>query len=161
MILLLPISSLVRLEMSLSRKLTLISTFACGLFTCIVGALRLVEVVDVDFEDYTYFISNAMTYSTIEPALACVPTLRPLLPARTKGPKTSDAGTSGTSLKWRLHLSLITFGGSGRPETKPRWKGNINDVNSRGNHLDIGSECELTVRLTGTTHPCCGNRGPR
>lgn len=154
MVLLLPISSLVRLKMSLSRKLTLIVTFAGGLVTCIVGALRLKEIVDVDFEDYTYSIANAMTYSAIEPALAiilaCVPTLRPLLPSRTKGSNNPSAGT-GTSHKWRLHPSLITFGGSSNPETKPRRKINKGD-DGFDEQLETGSECELTIRPNRTSY---------
>lgn len=102
-VLILPISSLIRLEMALYKKLILIGTFACGLFTCIVGALRLQAIVTVDFNDYTYSIADAMTYSALEPALAivlaCVPTLRPLLPSRTGQSNSSVTGTSGTSLK--------------------------------------------------------------
>lgn len=157
MVLLLPISSLIRLEMSLSRKLTLIVTFACGLFTCIVGILRLEAIVNVDFDDYTYSIANAMTYSAIEPALAiilaCIPTLRPLLPTRTKNFNSPGTGTGvGTSLKWRLHPSLITFGGSAKPETNPGRKNNMEGAIQLDDRLETGSECELTIRPTRTSY---------
>lgn len=148
MTLLLPIPSLMRLEMSLSRKLTLVATFACGLFTCIVGALRLQEIVTIDFNDYTYSIANAMTYSALEPALAivlaCVPTLRSLLPSRSR--QSSRAGIGATSLKWRLHPSLITFGGSGKPQTRLGNKAATQGAIRLDDHPETGSECELTTR---------------
>lgn len=148
MTLLLPIPSPMRLEMSLSRKLTLVATFACGLFTCIVGALRLQEIVIIDFNDYTYSIANAMTYSALEPALAivfaCVPTLRPLLPSRSR--QSSLTATGRTSLKWRLHPSLITFGGSGKPQTRLGNKAATQGAIRLDDHLGTGSECELTTR---------------
>lgn len=148
MTLLLPIPSLVRIEMSLSRKLTLVATFACSLFTCIVGALRLQEIVTIDFKNYTYSIANAMTYSALEPALAivlaCVPTLRPLLPSRSR--QSSRAGTGGSLLKWRLHPSLITFGGSGKPQTRLGNKAGTQGAIRLDDHLETGSECELTTR---------------
>lgn len=147
MVLVLPIPSLVRLEMTLYKKLILIGTFACGLFTCIIGALRLRSIVMVDFNDYTYSIADAMTYSTLEPALAivlaCIPTLRPLLPART-----SQANSSASATKWRFHPSLITYGGSRDP-------GSGNDLGKKDAiRLDdpTESECELTVRPTGTMY---------
>lgn len=150
MTLLLPIPSLMRLEMSLSRKLTLVATFACGLFTCIVGALRLQEIVTIDFNDYSYSIANAMTYSALEPALAivpaCVPTLRPLLPSRSQ--QSSRVGTGGTLLKWRLHPSLIAFGGSGKPQTRLGNKAGTQGAIRLDDHLETGSECELTTRST-------------
>lgn len=123
-VLVLPIPSLLRLEMAHHKKLILIATFACGLFTCIIGALRLQAIVTIDFADYTYSIADAMTYSALEPALAiilaCIPTLRPLLPSRTRQPDGSGPRNGGTLLKWRLHPSLITFGGSGKPDTRRR-----------------------------------------
>lgn len=155
MVLLLPIPSLIRLEMSLYQRLTLIATFACGLFTCIVGALRLQEIVTIDFNDYTYSIANAMTYSALEPALAiilaCVPTLRPLLPSRTRNSSKAGSGGSNT-LKWRFHPSLITFGGSGKPQTKLRNKAETQGAIRLDDHLETGSECELTARLEGNTY---------
>lgn len=155
MVLLLPIPSLIRLEMSLYQRLTLIATFACGLFTCIVGALRLQEIVTIDFNDYTYSIANAMTYSALEPALAiilaCVPTLRPLLPSRTQNSSKVGSGSSNT-LKWRLHPSLITFGGSGRPQTKFRNKADTQGAIRLDDHLETGSECELTTTPEGNTY---------
>lgn len=153
MVLLLPIPSLIRLEMSWPRRLTLIATFACGLFTCIVGALRLQEIVTIDFNDYTYSIANAMTYSALEPALAiilaCIPTLRPLLPSRT--PSKSGSGGSNT-LKWRLHPSLITFGGSGKPQTKLGNKAGAQGAIRLDDQLETGSECELTTRSNGDAY---------
>jgi hypothetical protein len=159
MTLLLPIPSLMRLEMSLSRKLTLVATFACGLFTCIVGALRLQEIVNIDFNDYTYSIANAMTYSALEPSLAiilaCVPTLRPLLPSRSR--KFSSTEARGTSLKWRLHPSLITFGGSGKPQTRPGNKPGTHGAIRWDNGLETASECELTSRpMSSHVETTCG-----
>lgn len=134
--------------MSLSRKLTLVATFACGLFTCIVGALRLQEIVTIDFNDYAYSIANAMTYSALEPALAivlaCVPTLRPLLPSRSR--QSSRATTGRTSIKWRLHQILIMFGGSGKPKTRLGNKAGTQGAIRLDDHLETGSECELTPR---------------
>ncbi|CAN8105627.1 unnamed protein product [Discula destructiva] len=154
MVLLLPIPSLLRLEMALYKKVVLIATFACGLFTCIVSGLRLQAIVMIDFNDYTYSIADAMTYSALEPALAivlaCVPTLRPLLPTRTRQNSTSVTGNGGTSLKWRLHPSLITFGGSRRPDMEAGSKPSRKDNMGLDDHLETGSECELTVRSVGT-----------
>lgn len=161
MVLLLPIPSLMSLEMSLSRKLTLIATFACGLFTCIVGALRLQEILTIDFDDYTYSIANAMTYSALEPALAiilaCVPTLRPLLPSRIRHSR--SPGERGTTLlKWRFHPSLITFGGSANPAMKTGHVARLKGFNHPNDHLGTGSECELTVspaRITYCSEAIC------
>lgn len=155
MTLLLPIPSLMRLEMSLSRKLTPVATFACGLFTCIVGALRLQEIVTIDFNDYTYSIANAMTYSALEPALAivlaCVPTLRPLLPSRSRQ-SSRAAGAGGTALKWRFHPSLITFGGSGKSQTRLGNKAGTQGAIRLDDQLETGSECELTTRTAETSY---------
>lgn len=137
------------LEMSMSRKLTLIATFACGLFTCIVGALRLQEILTVDFDDYTYSIANAMTYSALEPALAiilaCVPTMRPLLPSRIRHREIPRERAGDTSLKWRLHPSLITFGGSAKPGIKLGNVARLKGPNHADDHLETGSECKLTI----------------
>lgn len=158
MVLVLPIPSLMRLEMALYKKLILIGTFACGLFTCIVGALRLRAIVTVDFNDYTYSIADAMTYSALEPALAiilaCVPTLRPLLPSRT-GQRSNSAtgGSGGTSLKWRLHPSLVTYGGSRKPERKTCSTSSKKDAIRLENHdMETGSDCELNIRPAGIAY---------
>lgn len=159
MVLILPIPSLLRLEMALYKRVILVGTFACGLFTCIVGALRLRAILALDFDDYTYSIADAMTYSALEPALAivlaCIPTLRPLLPSRTAQPNHSSGtgGTGGTSLKWRLHPSLVTYGGSRKPEEKmasafsKRSKSQLGD-----HHVETGSEYELVIRPAGTAY---------
>lgn len=161
MVLVLPIPSLVRLEMALYKKLVLIGTFACGLFTCVVGALRLRAIVLVSFDDYTYSIADAMTYSALEPALAivlaCVPTLRPLLPSRwskspTAGMGRGDGAGGGTLLKWKVHPSLVTYGGSRRQEhTRRKATTRLADDDM----LETGSECELTIREpAGTAYRC-------
>lgn len=153
MVLLLPIPSLMRLELSLASKMTLIATFACGLFTCIVGALRLQEILTVDFNDYTYSIANAMTYSAIEPALAiilaCVPTLRPLFPSRTRHRDVPGSQTGSTLLKWRVHPSLIIFGGSAKPGTKPRNVSHKMASIHLNDRIETSSECDLTNSRSG------------
>lgn len=161
LVLVLPIPSLVRLEMALYKKLILVGTFACGLFTCVVGALRLRAIVLVDFNDYTYSIADAMTFSTIEPALAivlaCVPTLRPLLPSRTSSPAGTET-RGGTSLKWKLHPSLITYGGSRKLAKKAGGSSTSREKATtrldEHDTIESGSECELTIRPAGTAYMC-------
>lgn len=154
MVLLLPIPCLAQLELGLCKRLILIATFACGIFTCVVGALRLRAIVLVDFDDYTYSIADAMTYSALEPALAivlaCVPTLRPLLPYRNAQSSGPVRGSRGTSLKWRLHPSLVTYGGSRRPTRLVDHRNGQKQRVRFEQSADTGSEYELTAVTTAT-----------
>ncbi|KAF1940413.1 hypothetical protein EJ02DRAFT_456042 [Clathrospora elynae] len=83
MVLLLPMQPLYQLQMATYKKVTLVSVFGLGIFTCVISALRISVLSTMDFTDITFTIPKANIFSGIEPclavALASVPMMRPLL----------------------------------------------------------------------------------
>ncbi|OTA59690.1 hypothetical protein K449DRAFT_435947 [Hypoxylon sp. EC38] len=81
-ILVLPFSTLYRLQVSRTRKLGIFVTFIAGSLGIITSILRFIGFYTVDLEsDPTYFISNTHIYSIIEPnayfICSCLPGTRP------------------------------------------------------------------------------------
>ncbi|GKT91147.1 integral membrane protein [Colletotrichum tofieldiae] len=90
-VLVMPISHLWKLRLEMYKKIALIVTFSLGVFTCIVSALRLYYLANLEYYDVTFNIPNALIFSALEPGvgitLACIPFLRPLLGRSQYSPK--------------------------------------------------------------------------
>ncbi|OLN86393.1 hypothetical protein CCHL11_06440 [Colletotrichum chlorophyti] len=90
-VLVMPISHLWRLRLEMYKKVALIVTFSLGIFTCIVSALRLYYLANLEYYNVTLNIPNALIFSALEPGvgitLACIPFLRPLLGRSQYSPK--------------------------------------------------------------------------
>ncbi|KAI9760262.1 MAG: hypothetical protein M4579_001776 [Chaenotheca gracillima] len=82
MILALPIPMLWKLQIPVANKIALSSVFGLGLFTIIIGILRVVALVTIDFSDFSYSAKGIFIWSDLEPGIgivvACGPLLRPL-----------------------------------------------------------------------------------
>ncbi|KAL4783836.1 hypothetical protein BJX76DRAFT_368090 [Aspergillus varians] len=93
-VLVLPMPSLSRLQMAMYKKVTLIAVFGLGIVTCIISALRISTLADMNFADITYTIPRANIFSGMEPCLAVilasVPMMRPLLGRTNSTPNASD-----------------------------------------------------------------------
>ncbi|KAK2045443.1 integral membrane protein [Colletotrichum somersetense] len=92
-VLVMPIPHLWKLRLETYKKVALIVTFSLGVFTCIVSALRLYYLANLEYYDVIFNIPNALIFSALEPAvgitLACIPLLRPLLGRSKYSPKGS------------------------------------------------------------------------
>ncbi|KAK2015247.1 integral membrane protein [Colletotrichum eremochloae] len=90
-VLVMPISHLWKLRLETYKKVALIVTFSLGVFTCIVSALRLYYLANLEYYDVILNIPNALIFSALEPGvgitLACIPFLRPLLGRSKYSPK--------------------------------------------------------------------------
>ncbi|KAL2180664.1 uncharacterized protein P884DRAFT_191750, partial [Thermothelomyces heterothallicus CBS 202.75] len=97
-VLLLPMPYLYGLNLALYKKLVLMVTFAVGLFTCVVSALRIAALSSIDYSDITFNVPTSLIFSGLEPSLAvtlaCVPVLRPLL-SKIKGSISGSGLRSG------------------------------------------------------------------
>ncbi|WDK19991.1 integral membrane protein [Colletotrichum graminicola] len=82
-VLIMPISHLWKLRLETYKKVALIVTFSLGVFTCVVSALRLYYLANLEYYDIILNIPSALIFSALEPGvgitLACIPFLRPLL----------------------------------------------------------------------------------
>ncbi|KAK1990664.1 integral membrane protein [Colletotrichum falcatum] len=90
-VLVMPVSHLWKLRLETYKKVALIVTFSLGVFTCIVSALRLYYLANLEYSDIILSIPNALVYSALEPGvgitLACIPFLRPFLGRSEYSPK--------------------------------------------------------------------------
>ncbi|KAK1974078.1 integral membrane protein [Colletotrichum cereale] len=90
-VLVMPVSHLWKLRLETYKKAVLIVTFSLGVFTCIVSALRLYYLANLEYYDVMLSIPNALIFSALEPGvgitLACIPFLRPLLRRSKYSPK--------------------------------------------------------------------------
>ncbi|KAK8016872.1 hypothetical protein PG993_015061 [Apiospora rasikravindrae] len=82
-VMLLPMPYIYGLSLQLYKKIGLMVTFGIGLAVCIVSAVRLAEIINIDMADFPYSGGIALMFSALEPCLlvtaACIPLLRPLV----------------------------------------------------------------------------------
>jgi hypothetical protein len=113
LVLLLPLPMIWRLQLTIGKKLALTGIFTLGSFACIASGFRLAQFQKSRQSDPTYTTVGSITWSIIEQTVgldcACLPTLRPLLWARTQRINGMD----------RAHQAarFTTFGSSGRRRT--------------------------------------------
>ncbi|MCJ1331320.1 hypothetical protein MMC10_008009 [Thelotrema lepadinum] len=132
-ILLLPLPSVVRLQLGVWQRVGLVAVFLLGSLTCVFSLVRLVVITQqlANFDlDVTWASTPIAIWSTAEPCLgilaACLPTLRPLFArfitkvsstnrSRTTPSGTTPVGRAGDS--YRLgKVSRGTGSGSGEGE---------------------------------------------
>ncbi|KAI9148431.1 Satratoxin biosynthesis SC4 cluster protein [Paramyrothecium foliicola] len=79
----LPMPLLFRLQMSLSRKLSIAGMFSLGILICVISLLRVIWLQSWDLTDMTYTVTPGAIYSILEPTLgvvnASLPTVKPAL----------------------------------------------------------------------------------
>ncbi|KGO63860.1 hypothetical protein PITC_054860 [Penicillium italicum] len=102
-----PMPLLYKLQMARYKKVTFITIFGLGGFTCIISILRISVLSTMDFTDITYTLPRANIFSGLEPCLAVilasVPMMRPLLgrsiytPEMTARPSNKYISPSGRS----------------------------------------------------------------
>ncbi|OCK85403.1 hypothetical protein K432DRAFT_318302 [Lepidopterella palustris CBS 459.81] len=100
-ILVLPIPMVLRLQIPQANKIGLICIFGAGLLTMVIGILRVVAVLNVDFTDFTYAARTAHIYSVVEIGVAiivaCSPTLRPLFDKIFRGITSLSSGNKSSA----------------------------------------------------------------
>ncbi|KAJ5811861.1 hypothetical protein N7474_008162, partial [Penicillium riverlandense] len=84
LILICPISMVLRLQMPMNRKLTVLGIFLLAGFACVAGVIRIYFLTQMYAnDDLTWNQSNSFIWSSVEPCIgitcACLPTLRPLV----------------------------------------------------------------------------------
>ncbi|KAL8782767.1 MAG: hypothetical protein Q9195_009572 [Heterodermia aff. obscurata] len=81
-ILALPVSAVLRLQMSFLRKLGVLAIFLSGGLSIIIAIVRLTVLLNENLEDVTYSTGKA-SWTVVEPAIevlsACLPTMAPLV----------------------------------------------------------------------------------
>ncbi|KAI1662905.1 hypothetical protein F4813DRAFT_342302 [Daldinia decipiens] len=110
-VVLLPMPMLLRLHMSLAKKLVVITMFSVGAVIWVFSLLRVIWLFEFDLGDITYSSPTGVIYAILEPALgvinACVPTIKP-------------AVNRVTSLcqNWRNRKEVSTVTTSGPPSNE-------------------------------------------
>ncbi|MCJ1235614.1 hypothetical protein MMC14_003585 [Varicellaria rhodocarpa] len=130
-ILILPIPSILKLQLSFTRKIQLLFTFLLGTFVGVVSIIRLVYVATQNQKDpnLTQQSVNDITWTTVEVYVAvicaCLPTLRPIILKGTsaynslasKASRSSNsripAGPSSSSSKTSSNRRKYWFGSGG------------------------------------------------
>ncbi|GJC95772.1 integral membrane protein [Colletotrichum higginsianum] len=118
-ILVLPIPMVYKLQLRWPHKIALYVIFGAGALTMIFGALRLKNVLTMDFTDVTYSQVGVVLMGTLEPGIAIIvsssPLLKPIFDATVgrfwslRGATTKSATGGGTAKP----TTLQTIGGSG------------------------------------------------
>ncbi|KAJ0166102.1 hypothetical protein CTA2_8648 [Colletotrichum tanaceti] len=118
-ILVLPIPMVYKLQLRWPHKVALYVIFGAGALTMIFGALRLKNVLTMDFTDVTYSQVGVVLMGTLEPGVAIIvsssPLLKPIFDATVgrfwslRGATTKSATGGGTAKP----TTLQTIGGSG------------------------------------------------
>ncbi|KAI0127594.1 hypothetical protein BJ170DRAFT_722844 [Xylariales sp. AK1849] len=102
-VLLLPMPYLYALELAPYKKAALMCTFGIGFLVCIISAVRLATLVNVDIADFAFSGPIAVMFSALEPCLlitaASVPFLRPLLGRQYSSTGTARFGSASVSHK--------------------------------------------------------------
>ncbi|ROW06270.1 hypothetical protein VPNG_08079 [Cytospora leucostoma] len=82
-IVILPMPSVFRLRMTLSRRISVAAMFSLGAIICIMSLMRVIWLANWNLADLTYTETAGSIYSVLEPTLgvvnACLPTLRPAM----------------------------------------------------------------------------------
>ncbi|OHE94570.1 integral membrane protein [Colletotrichum orchidophilum] len=109
-ILVLPIPMVYNLQLRLPHKVALYAIFGAGALTMIFAAIRLKNVLSMDFTDVTYSQVGVVLMGTLEPGVAIIVSSSPLL-------KPIFDATFGRF--WTLRGSTARSGGSGAASAKP------------------------------------------
>ncbi|OQE44646.1 hypothetical protein PENCOP_c002G04473 [Penicillium coprophilum] len=152
-----PMPLLYNLQMAMYKKVTFITIFGLGGFTCIISILRISILSTMDFTDITYSIPLANIFSGLEPCLAVIlasiPMMRPLLGRSTYTPEvTARPSNRSLSLSKRSRST-------GDSEFQP-----LKDDSSELCLRPIGPKHEVGVaveRFTQTRKICCGGKDSR
>ncbi|KAM5528463.1 hypothetical protein FOXYSP1_18944 [Fusarium oxysporum f. sp. phaseoli] len=84
-IILLPLPSVIKLQLPILQKVAIVFIFTLGVFVTIISIIRLVFILNLDLKspDVTWNISNSLIWSSVEVNIAivcsgCLPSLKPL-----------------------------------------------------------------------------------
>ncbi|RMZ67765.1 integral membrane [Pyrenophora seminiperda CCB06] len=123
-ILCMPVTQVLKLQVSVAHRASLIFMFALGTFVLFASIYRFTTIMQFDMADTTGTLATACTWCVVEVACgimsACLPTLRPLMlmvsskfsSTQNRSRKASNSG--GQSDK----TELVTIGGSGQKRTQ-------------------------------------------
>ncbi|KAI5927096.1 hypothetical protein F4810DRAFT_652294 [Camillea tinctor] len=113
----LPMPMLFRLQMDLSKKISIIAMFSLGALICVVSFLRVLWAYTWDLNDFTYTVTPGAIYSVIEPTLgvvnACLPTIKPAIK------KVFGPGALAWGSKDRSRKGYVYSGRRQDPEARP------------------------------------------
>ncbi|KUI69419.1 hypothetical protein VM1G_04922 [Cytospora mali] len=82
-IVILPMPLVFRLQMTLSRRISVAGMFSLGALICVMSQLRVLWLANWNLSDMTYTVTPGAIYSILEPTLgvvnACLPTIKPAI----------------------------------------------------------------------------------
>ncbi|CAJ0548577.1 Ff.00g021900.m01.CDS01 [Fusarium sp. VM40] len=121
-ILCMPVKQILKLQVSLAQKLSLLVIFLLGSFVLFASIYRFTTIMQFDPTDTTWTLATACTWCVVEAACGtialCLPTLRPLmLMVSSKFDSMPGTSTAGFGHHSNLPTELITIGGTGRTKT--------------------------------------------
>ncbi|KAJ5812170.1 hypothetical protein N7474_008471 [Penicillium riverlandense] len=79
MVMVLPLPHILKLQLTLAKKVALCSVFSIGLLVSIISIIRLKSLMEIDFTDITYSVQMGVMWTVIEPELAIICSNMPLL----------------------------------------------------------------------------------
>lgn len=118
--------------MPLQKKVATSAVFGIGLGICLISAIRIKFIFDIDFNDFTYTIWHFAIFGPLEPMLgivsACLPMLPPVIAKVTNGrmmawAKKSRPGTGDkSSSSWPYYATRSIGSSSKRTSGYRRWE---------------------------------------
>ncbi|RFN44925.1 hypothetical protein FIE12Z_10820 [Fusarium flagelliforme] len=114
-ILCLPVKQILKLQVNMAQKLSLLVIFMLGSFVLFASIYRFTTIMQFDPVDTTWTLATACTWCVVEVACGtialCLPTLRPLMLMVSS--KFESIGSRNETGKGKIPTELVTIGGTG------------------------------------------------
>ncbi|KAJ5502343.1 hypothetical protein N7463_005217 [Penicillium fimorum] len=159
MVMILPIPYIWKLQLRVGRKIGLSVAFSLGLFVSAISMVRVVSLMNIDFNDLTYTLPIPLMWSVIEQQLALIAANLPLLrrvfsevlPKGWLGSSSRGTGTPSGELSankrsvQEYSLTCMNAGANQSKITSDTPKAATHNIQTRWSDDDGQSDTELTV----------------
>ncbi|KAF5229494.1 hypothetical protein FAUST_10388 [Fusarium austroamericanum] len=121
-ILCLPVRQILKLQVNVAQKLSLLVIFLLGGFVLFASIYRFTTIMQFQIADTTWTLATACTWCVVEAACGtialCLPTLRPLMLRVSSKFESASRSRKTAATRSNRPTELVTIGGTGKTDTR-------------------------------------------
>ncbi|CEI66993.1 hypothetical protein FVEN_g9773 [Fusarium venenatum] len=141
-ILCLPVTQIVKLQVNIAQKISLLIIFLLGGFVLFASIYRFTTIMQFTMEDTTWTLATACTWCVVEAACGtialCLPTLRPLMLKISSQFESASRSKKTAATRSNRPTELVTIGGTGKTDTR-QFQRIEDDRQSNESDLELGT----------------------